>query len=188
MIPSHNQWPMAATQLAPTDWNYVHWWRQSVRPTKLVTYHHCLQTFRPFARTSCIGKVFHKIIAKHLERYLSPTTSLSHQFRSFISEVNGTMEHTFHLSSLLKNTRANGSNLCHLPWPKECIWIRSTCSHCGHVPSHLTTTGCDLLHMWATVFFSKVQAVVSSKNWSPNNLPIHQDIFQGAHYRGHCSG
>ena len=37
--------------------------------------------FRPFALTSCIGKVFHKIIAKHLERYLSPTTSLSHQFR-----------------------------------------------------------------------------------------------------------
>ena len=53
--------------------------------------------FRPFALTSCIGKVFHKITAKHLERYLSPTTSLSHQFRK-ASSVKSMVQWNIHFT------------------------------------------------------------------------------------------
>ena len=57
---------------------------------------------------SCIGKVFHKIIAKRLERYLITNKIIDTSTqKGFISGINGTMEHTFALNSILENARAN---------------------------------------------------------------------------------
>lgn len=81
MIPSHNQWPMAATQLAPTDWNYVHWWWQSFRPTKLVTYHHCLQTSDLSHWPAVLGKYSTKSLQSTWKDTYHQETSLNHQLR-----------------------------------------------------------------------------------------------------------
>ena len=67
------------------------------------------ENFRPIALTSVIGKLFNKLIAIRLERFLHCNdlidTSLQ---KGFLSGMNGTMEHIFALSAIVQNAIDHG--------------------------------------------------------------------------------
>jgi hypothetical protein len=104
--------------------------------------------FRPIALTSCIGKIFHKIIAKHLERYIvsNKIVDVSTQ-KGFISGINGTMEHIFALNSLLENAKANS-----LPIFVTFLDLKNAfgsvphVSHLRHASAYSSTVRNDLLY------------------------------------------
>lgn len=62
--------------------------------------------FRPIALTSVVGKLFHKILTTRLQRYLLENkiidTSLQ---KGFSTGINGTFEHIFTITAILKNAK-----------------------------------------------------------------------------------
>ena len=90
-------------------------------------------SFTSIALTSCIGKVFHKITARCLERYLITTNIIDPSIqKGFISGVNGVMEHNFALNSLLmkRPVKSHRDGTCVKSWsttqmalPRSNTWI-----------------------------------------------------------------
>ncbi len=68
--------------------------------------------FRPIALTSCIGKLFHKIIARRLESFLISNNVIDTSLqKGFLSGIIGAMEHILSVNVLLENARSNNSPL-----------------------------------------------------------------------------
>lgn len=66
--------------------------------------------FRPIALRSCIGKLFHKIIAHRLEAFLISNNVIDTSFqKGFLTGVNGVMEHSLSVKALLENARVNAA-------------------------------------------------------------------------------
>ena len=134
--------------------------------------------FRPIALTSCIGKIFHKIIAKRLERYIvsNEIVDVSTQ-KGFISGINGTMEHTFTLNSLLENAKANS-----LPIFVTFLDLKNAF---GSVPHALILDMLQHIRLPSEMIsyvadcYSKLQAKVSTENWQTSHFPVQRGIFQG---------
>ena len=128
--------------------------------------------------TRCIGKVFHKIIAKRLERYLVTNKIIDTSTqKGFISGINGTMEHTFALNSILENARANS-----LPIFVTLLDLKNAF---GSIPHALIIDMLQHVHLPTEVIsyvadcYSKLQAVVATKEWQTNYFTIQRGIFQG---------
>lgn len=94
--------------------------------------------FRLIAMTSVIPKLFHKILAKWLERYLrvnSPSVQ-----KGFLSGINRTVEHIFSISSILENAFQHKIPLaCVLSGSSKCLWLNCSFPHQWHHASCQTT-------------------------------------------------
>ena len=65
--------------------------------------------FRPIALTSAIGKLYHKIIAHRLERFVMDNEIVDASLqKGFLTGINGTMEHIFAVSAIVQNALQNG--------------------------------------------------------------------------------
>ena len=67
------------------------------------------ENFRPIALTSTIGKVFHKILSRRLEKFCLQNGVIdSTTQKVFLHGVNGTMEHIFTTTSIIEHAKQNG--------------------------------------------------------------------------------
>ena len=65
--------------------------------------------FRPIALTSTVSKLFHKILAKRLERFVLQNNIINPTLqKGFISGTNGTVEHIFSICSILDDAIQHG--------------------------------------------------------------------------------
>ena len=90
---------LLCSHVPPTSWTHA----------KIIMIHKKGDTthpanFCPIASTSVIGKLFHKILANRLERYLilNDMTDKSLQ-KGFLSGVNGCIKHVFAIQSMIIN-------------------------------------------------------------------------------------
>lgn len=109
--------------------------------------------------------LFHKIIAKRLEAYLVANEIIDTSTqKGFISGINGAMEHNFAVNSLLENARANGLLIF--------ITFLDLRNAFGSIPHKLILDMLQHIQLPSEVisyvphFYSHLQAVVSTKNWS----------------------
>ena len=134
--------------------------------------------FRPIALKSCIGKHFHRIIARRLEKFLLANNIIDTSVqKGFLSGVNGTMEHLFALNSLLENVR-----LYNLPIFVTFLDLKNAF---GSVPHNLILDMLSHIQLPSEVTsyiaqcYSKLEAQVSTKEWSTSHFAIRRGIFQG---------
>ena len=73
----------------------------------------------------CIGKLFHRIIARLLEKFLLENHIIDSSIqKGFISGINGVIENILSLNSIIRNSTSNNLPLlifCYFYRPKECL-------------------------------------------------------------------
>ena len=136
------------------------------------------ENFRPIALTSTIGKLFHRILAKRLERYLIDNCFLDPCLqKGFLKGINGVMEHILSLNSILDNAKANN-----LPLFLTFIDLRNAFGSIHHA---LILDMLSLTHVpvpilsYISDLYSKLSAFVSTKQWSTAPFDISRGVFQG---------
>ena len=71
-----------------------------------------LSNFRPIALTSAIGKLFHKIIATRLERYIIDNDFIDVKIqKGFLSGISGVLEHIMSLNTIMENAKQHHNPL-----------------------------------------------------------------------------
>ncbi len=134
--------------------------------------------FRPIALTSTIGKLFNKIMACRLERFLRVNglidTSLQ---KGFLSNISGTMEHIFATSSIVQNAMHHG-----LPLSVTFLDLKNAFGSVSHqlIADMLDHVGVPVeLRSYISSAYSQLTAYVACKKWSTSPFPIHRGVFQG---------
>ena len=134
--------------------------------------------FRPIALTSTIGKLFNRILASRLERYMMDNAIINSEVqKGFLSGVAGVFEHILSLNAIIDNARMHG-----LPLSMTFIDLRNAFGSIPHqlildmlhhilVPSQVTTYVADM--------YSKLTASISTSKWCTPPFQITKGIFQG---------
>ena len=135
-------------------------------------------SFRPIALTSTIGKLFNRIIATRLEKFvlangiIDPTIQ-----KGFLSKTPGVLEHIYTTSAIVNNAKANG-----LPLFMTFLDLANAFGSISHqfiqdmlnyvaVPDQVTKYICDA--------YSNLRGFVSSSSWTTEFFPIERGVFQG---------
>ena len=85
------------------------------------------ENFHPISLTSAIGKLFNKILALLLERFLRDNDIIDTNLqKGFLANINGTMEHIFATSAIIQNAVQNG-----LPLSVTFLDLKSKIVLCG---------------------------------------------------------
>ena len=132
------------------------------------------ENFRPIALTSTIGKVFHKILSRRLEKFCLQNGIIdSSTQKGFLHGVNGTMEHIFTTTSIIEHAKRNG-----LPVSISFLDLKNAFGSVSHklisdILYHikLPTSVRDYINNT----YSKLQAF----EWSTELFPITRGVFQG---------
>ena len=134
--------------------------------------------FRPIALTSAIGKLYHKIIAHRLERFVMDNEIVDASLqKGFLTGINGTVEHIFAVSAIVQNALQNG-----LPFAMTFLDLQNAF---GSISHHLildVLVHCRLpeqITAYITDLYSKLMAYVKTKKWSTGQLKIGRGVFQG---------
>ena len=70
------------------------------------------ENFRPIALTSTVGKLFHKILAFRLEKYLIDNHWIDSKVqKGFLSGISGVLEHILSINGIIENAKSHGSPL-----------------------------------------------------------------------------
>ena len=135
-------------------------------------------SFRPIALTSTIGKLFNRIIATRLEKFvlangiIDPTIQ-----KGFLTKTPGVLEHIYTTSAIVNNAKENG-----LPLFMTFLDLANAFGSISHrliqdmlsyvaVPDQVTKYICDA--------YSKLRGFVSSSSWTTEFFPIERGVFQG---------
>ena len=98
--------------------------------------------FRPIALTSVVGKLYHKIIALHLEWFILDNNVIDANLqKGFLTGINGTMEHIFSKCSPAWPTPRHD-----LLGPGKCFWLCLTQVDLGYAVTLQITSRGHLLH------------------------------------------
>ena len=125
-------------------------------------------SFQPIALTSTIGKVFHKILANCLQKYLLSNkvidTSLQKGFLS------GVYEHIFTLIAIIDNAKEHYLPLSNAFGSVSHQLIIGMLKYI-QLPSNFVS--------YVSNIYSKLSATVKTKQWCSPTFSISQGIFQG---------
>ena len=135
-------------------------------------------SFRPIALTSATGKVFHKILARRLERYCLANGFINPNIqKGFLRGVSGATEHISTVNGILHQAR-----LLKLPVNITFLDIQNAFGSTPHSLIH------DMLALvkvppsiskYIADCYSKLKARIHTKNWDTSTFPIDQGVFQG---------
>ena len=134
--------------------------------------------FRPIALTPVVSKLFHKILAKRLEKFLLQNNIINPSLqKGFLSGINGTVEHIFAICSILDNAIQHG-----LPLAMSFLDLSNAFGSVSHLLIR------DILHhiQLPTEFttyvinsYAQLAGCVKTKRWSTPNFKIQRGVFQG---------
>ena len=130
---------------------------------------------RPIALTSTIGKLFHKFIARRMEKYRLANDIIDSSIqKGFLTGINGTMEHIF---SVLEHAKSNG-----LPLNISFLDLRNAFGSVSHnlifdVLNHIKIP--SFIRSYIVSAYSQLSAFVNTKSWSTPSFPITRGVFQG---------
>ena len=128
-------------------------------------------SFQPIALTSTIGKLFNRILASRLERFIRGNAIVDpHIQKGFLSGIPGTLEHMFTISAILNNSKSH----C-LPLYMSFLDISNAFGSISH------KLICDILNhikvlIQITTYinhaYSQLRGFVSTLNWSTDEFSI----------------
>ena len=133
--------------------------------------------FRPIALTSVIGKLFHKILANRLERYLIFNDMVDKSLqKGFLSGVNGCIGHVFAIQSMIINAMEH-SLLLSLSF----IDLKNAFGYISHnyISDIKSIKLLPQFTSYLTNLYSSISAHISTKDWKTQSFPISKGVFQG---------
>ena len=125
-----------------------------------------------------VGKLFHKIISRHLETYLRHNDVLDTSTqKGFISGMPGVFEHINTLSAIMQDALSDGK-----PLMITFIDLKNAFGSVSHllifdmlravkVPAFLLN--------YTHSFYSKLSVIVLSNSWETSPIPFQRGVFQG---------
>ena len=134
--------------------------------------------FRPIALTSVFPKLFHKILAKRLERFLLDNDIVDPSLQEgFLSGINGTVEHIFSICSILDNAIQHG-----LPLAISFLDLRNTFGSIAHnlikdILHHIQLP--DNFVSYISASYAQLSGLVKTKHRHTPVFQIGRGIFQG---------
>ena len=136
------------------------------------------ENLRPIALTSTVGKLFHKILAFRLEKYLIDNHWIDSKVqKGFLSGISGVLEHILSINGIIENAKSHGSPLY--------MTFLDFKNAFGSIPHELII---DMLHhikvpiaisSYVSDMYSKLSASISTKLWSTPEFAITRGVFQG---------
>ena len=138
--------------------------------------------FRPIALTSIVGKIFHKIIAIRLEKYLLNNNMIDSSIQKGF--LTGVMEHILSLNAIMENAKHYNKSLY--------ITFLDLKNAFGSVPHNLIED--MLVHIrtptaivdYIKSMYLKLTASITTKSWSSPPFPIRTGVFQGDTFHQFC--
>ena len=134
--------------------------------------------FRMIALSSCIGKIYHQIIADRLHDYIIDNELVNTEFqKAFLKGKNGCVEHNQVLHEVISHSKANNRTV-HITW----FDLEDAFGSVSHdlikltlqrnlVPSEIQTYILNL--------YSALNGRVTTKQWSSDSFEFRKGIFQG---------
>ena len=134
--------------------------------------------FRPIAFSSVIPKIFHKILAKQLERYILGNNIVDPSLqKGFLSGINGTVERVFAITSILDNGIQHG-----LPLALTFLDLKNAFGSIAHplikdMLNHIKLRSQVISYIMKG--YSKLSATIKTKEWTTHPIDIKCGVFQG---------
>ena len=134
--------------------------------------------FRMISLTSCIGKLFHQIVANRIESYLLTNHLLDCETqKAFLKGINGCIEHTTIMRELIADARSRKQTI-HVTFfdladalgSVEHNLIDHTLRRNG-IPSPV----CD----YVKNLYSRLEGCVKTKEWTAEPFSFKRGVFQG---------
>ena len=128
--------------------------------------------------SSVIPKLFHKILAKRLETFLLSNGILNPSLqKGFLTGINGTTEHIFTTTAIIDNAIQHGS-----PLAVTLLDLKNAFGSVAHaliadILKHIRLP--SGLISYITDAYSKLSAVVKTKEWKTPPFAIKRGMFQG---------
>ena len=134
--------------------------------------------FRMISLTSCVGKVYHQIMAERTSNFLCNTGVIDNSTqKAFLSGISGCIEHTQVMNELLANAR-NKKKTIHVTFfdladafgSVEHSLIYHTMEAC-HIP--------DVVVRYIRNLYSGLQGTVNGPSWQTNPIHFKRGVYQG---------
>ena len=135
-------------------------------------------SYRPIALTSCIGKLYHKILAHRLEKFCLANSIIDPTIqKGFLHSVSGAIEHIASINHILDQAKDRK-----LP---ACITFLDLRNAFGSIQHNLIM---DMLHFvriphpiihYIKDCYQQLQGYISTKDWITPPFYIRQGVFQG---------
>ena len=134
--------------------------------------------FRPFALTSVVGKLFHKILSQRLEMYLKANNVIDSSVqKGLLTGLPGIFEHVYSLSAILQDVLTNKK-----PLMMTFLDLKNAFGSVSHqlifdmlkavrVPS-------AFFH-YIQSFYSQLSVTITSRAWETDSIPFRRGVFQG---------
>jgi hypothetical protein len=133
--------------------------------------------FRMISLTSCVGKLFHQIVADRIEKYMISNNLLDPQTqKAFLKGINGCIEHTTVMGELLADAKARKRTLY--------VTFFDLADAFGSVEHNLIDFAlrrngvpkpiCD----YVLNLYSRLQGRVKTKSWTSEPFNFRRGVFQ----------
>ena len=134
--------------------------------------------FRPIALTCVVGKLFHKILSRHLEIYLRANNVIDTSIqKGFVSGLPGVFEHIYSLSAIMEDALTNRKPLM--------MTFLDLKNAFGSVSHQLIFDMLEAVKVppsfkdYVQSFYSQFFVIVKGNSWETDQIPFKRGVFQG---------
>ena len=134
--------------------------------------------FRPIALSSCISKLFHKIIARRLEAYLVNDDIIDTSVqKGFLTGINGIMEHILSVNAMIRSAKERLQSLM-----ISFLDLRNAFAAISHklLMDMLILVQVPIeVRSYIRNLYSGLSTFIYTKEWSTPRMKVGRGIFQG---------
>ena len=134
--------------------------------------------FRMIALASCVGKIYHQIIADRFDDYLVKNQLINTTFqKAFLKGKNGCVEHNQVIHELIRHAKTNNRTL-HITW----FDLQDAFGSVPHdlIKLTLSRNGIPVEYQnYINTLYSNLHGSAVTKSWTSDKFPFKKGIFQG---------
>ena len=135
--------------------------------------------FRMIALSSCVGKLFHQILADRFDAYLTKNNLIDTSYqKAFIKGKNGCIEHNQLVHEILQDAKSKKKKTIHMTW----FDLQDAFGSVSHdlIKTALSRNGVPLpVRTYINSLYSSLTGFSSTKSWISDPFPFKKGIFQG---------